>query len=172
MCSREVSDSTWSTQTYFIDSWVSVTLGNCWIQSLRRRQSPRTSESVENWSLWVQKRFWLKFHEFVCPQNLPLQHLQIIRLISNTHFWGFGGVGGLYVRAKGISHTLKPKTSRLWNIWSRFDLIFASVILHVMTQRCVRAGSSHSISSSQTVFTDFWVFVTLNNCRIQSLRRR
>ena len=105
------------------------------------------------------------------PTEFTLEQLQVVRLISITHFLEFGGVGGLYVRAKNILHTLRPKTSRLWDIWSRFDLIFASGVLRVITQRCVRAGSSHSIWSPQTVFTDFWVSVTLANCRIQSLRR-
>ena len=48
MCSREVSESIKSIQTDFIDSWVSVTLESCRIQSLRRRQSPRTPKSAKN----------------------------------------------------------------------------------------------------------------------------
>ena len=106
------------------------------------------------------------------PVVVGLQQLQIVILISINHFLDPVGVGGLYVRAKGISHTMSPKTSRLWDIWSHFDLIFASEVLRVITQRHVREGSSHSIWSPQIVFTDFWVSVTLNNCRIQSLRRR
>ena len=51
--------------------WVSVTLDDCRMQSLWRRWSPQTSESVENWSLWVQKRFWSKHQNFEFPQNLP-----------------------------------------------------------------------------------------------------
>ena len=155
--------------------WVSVTLDDHRTQSLWRRWSPQTSESVENWPLWVQKRFWSKHQNFEFPQNSPCSSYKSSdwsqSLISES-LEVLEGSMSVQNRAKYILHTLRPKTNRLWDIWSRFVLIFVSVVLHVMTQMHVSAGSSHSIWSPQTVFTDFWVSMTLDNCWMQSLWRR
>ena len=102
------------------------------------------------------------YHVAVTSRQIDLNHL----------FLGVWRCWRTLCPCKKHFHTLRPKNSRLWDIWSRFDLIFVSVVLHVMTQMHVPAGSSHSIWSPQTVFTDFWVSVTLDDCWMQSLWRR
>ena len=51
--------------------------------------------------------------EFLLPVVVGLQQLQVVRLVSITHFLEFTGVGGLCVRAKSILHAISPKNSRL-----------------------------------------------------------
>ena len=52
------------------------------------------------------------------------------------------------------------------------ESIFVSRVLRVITQRYVRAGSPDSIWSTQTVFVDLRLSVTLGNAGIQCLRRK
>ena len=53
-----------------------------------------------------------------------------------------------------------------------FESLFVYGVLRVTTQRCVRAESPDPTWSTQTVFIDLRLSVTLNNGRIQCLRRR
>ena len=85
------------------------------------------------------------------PVIVVLQQLQIVRLISITHFLEFGGVWGLYSRVRDLKHTIRPEIAVVETSIIIFYSIFVSGVLRVITQRYVRAGSSHSIWSSQTL---------------------
>ena len=52
-----------------------------------------------------------------------------------------------------------------------FEFIFTHRVLRVMTQRCVRARSSDTTWSTQTVFVDLRLLVTLDDGLMECLRR-
>ena len=83
-----------------------------------------------------------------------LQQTQVVGLIKLTHFLESGGAGGLYIRARDLPHTVRPKLSRIEASGVLCDSIFVSRVLRVITQTCVRARSSHTICSTQTVSID------------------
>ena len=92
--------------------------------------------------------------DFLMPVIVVLQQLQIVRLISITHFLEFGGVWGLYSRVRDLPHTIRPEIDVVETFIITFYSIFVSGVLRVITQRCVHARSSDPIWSTQTVFID------------------
>ena len=77
----------------------------------------------------------VEISEFWMPTEFTLEQLQVVRLISITHFLELRDAERLYVSTRDLADATRGKTV----------VIEASGVLHVMTQRCVRAGSSHSI---------------------------
>ena len=53
-----------------------------------------------------------------------------------------------------------------------FEVIFVYRVLRVMTHRCVRARSPDTTWSTQTVFVDLRLIVTLDNGLIECLQRK
>ena len=73
--------------------------------------------------------------DFLMPVIVVLQQLQIVRLISITHFLEFGGVWGLYSRVRDLSHTIRPEIDVLETFIIIFHSIFACGVLRVTVQR-------------------------------------
>ena len=69
------------------------------------------------------------------PVIVVLQQLQIIRLISITHFLEFGGVWGLYSRVRDLPHTIRAEIVAVKTSIIIFYSIFVCGVLRVTTQR-------------------------------------
>ena len=111
----------------------------------------------------------------VMLRSLPwvvLPQLQVVRLVSFTHFLELRDAGGLYVSTRDLADTMRGKLVDIEASRVLYARIFVYRVLRVITQRCVRAGSPHPTWSTQTVFIDLWLSVTLKNAPMQCLRRR
>ena len=64
-----------------------------------------------------------------------LQQLQVVRLISITHFLEFGGVGGLFSRVRDIPHTIQPEIAVAETSRVIFYSIFIYEVPRVITRR-------------------------------------
>ena len=105
-------------------------------------------------------------------REVVLWDLQIDFLIYLTHFFGFWGARGLYITARDLPRAMRPKLVVIEVFRDVPESIFVYRVLRVITQRCVRAESSHSTWSTQTGFFDPRLPITLNNGLIQCLPRK
>ena len=69
-----------------------------------------------------------------------LQQLQVIRLVSFTHFLELRDAGGLYVDTRDLPRTMRGKLVVIEASGVLFKSLFVYRVLRVITQRCVRAG--------------------------------
>ena len=79
---------------------------------------------------------------------------QVFKLVPFTGFLGFGGVWGLYVRTRDLPRAMRRKLVVIGASRVLLDPIFVYRVLRAITQKHVRARSSHTIWSTQTVFSD------------------
>ena len=70
--------------------------------------------------------------DFLMPVIIVLQQLQIVRLISITHFLEFGGVWGLYSRVRDLPHRIRPEIDVAETFVVIFYSIFVSGVLRVI----------------------------------------
>ena len=89
------------------------------------------------------------------PREAVLWPLDVDFLVYLTHFLELRDARGLYISTRDLADTTRGKLVVIEASRVLYARIFVYRVLRVITQRYVRAGSSHSIYSPQTVFTDF-----------------
>ena len=72
---------------------------------------------------------------------IPLQQLQVIILLSFTHFLELRDAGGLYISTRDFPDATRGKTVVIEASRVLYACIFVYRVLRVITQRCVRARS-------------------------------